>query len=77
MAEAIRTSASRWKNFSMTASSGLASICPCAMTMRASGTNLLQPGADPLHGLHPIVDKVDLAAASELAKNGLPNRLSR
>ena len=39
MAEAINTSASRRKNFNITASSGLASICPCAMTMRASGTS--------------------------------------
>ena len=37
--------------------------------------DLLQPGAGPFHRLHAIMDKVHLAAASELAENGFPNQL--
>ena len=36
---------------------------------------LLQPGAGAFHGLHPVMDEVHLAAAAELAENGLPNEL--
>ena len=34
----------------------------------------LEPGAHPLHGLHPIVDKVGLSASTEFAKNRLTDR---
>ncbi len=41
--------------------------------MRASGTNLLQPGAGPLHRFHAVVDKIDLAAPSQFAQDRFPN----
>src|SRR4030095_11267644 len=34
-------------------------------------SNLLQPSARAFHGLHPVMNKVHLAAATELAENGL------
>ena len=39
------------------------------------GNELMQPGPGPLHRLHPIMDKVDLAASSELPEDGFSNQL--
>ncbi len=62
-----RTSASRSQKRTICRSSVSSSICPCAMTIRASGSCSLQPGGLPVDRRDPVVDPEHLAFAEELS----------